>query len=57
MVNCGQLADLETPLVSDKVFSKLVSINRLLDPKSEFFFCFRNLILSLTLEKFTQLGM
>ena len=37
-VACGQLADLETPLMSDKVFNILVSINRLLDPNSDLFF-------------------
>ena len=39
-VACGhdQLTDLETPLVSDKVFNIHTSINRLLaDPDSNFF--------------------
>ena len=53
-VACGQLADLETPLISDEVFNMLVSINRLLDPNSDFF-CYSKLTLLLTLEKFTQL--
>ena len=37
-VACGQLADLETPLISDKVFNILVSINRLLAVTDSNFF-------------------